>query len=147
MRIREICVDNVINIGAVPFVAIQSIYVVINQYLQSGPTPPTFSSDTIAAPGPYNLLVGTTTGMTQGAKLMLDTDQQREECTIRFLPDATHVSIIARRAHSGTYPVQLTDGLVLARGLISDFAALDINTQDSYLTAGIAKVDEVEFFK
>jgi hypothetical protein len=75
---------------------------------------------------------------------VLDVDSSREVVTVRAVVGST-ISVICRRLHSGTYPVEVESPLTIVRGLLADLAALDDQEQDATASAGLKRVDEVEW--
>jgi len=53
---------------------------------------------------------------------------------------------VCRYTHSGTYPVEVESPLTLVRGYISDLITLEQVERGAFDTAGVRRVDEIEFF-
>lgn len=147
MRIRAELFDNLLNIGAVPMIDIQVVYTtVIQPNLSSSNVPPTTSSTTVSAAGPAILTLASVAGLEAGvSRIVIDVDESREVCTVRDIVGST-VSVICQRTHSGTYPVVEESGLTIVRGIIADLEALDQTQRTNINSAGVKKVDEIEFF-
>lgn len=144
-RVRAELDDNVLAIGALPYVGHRHIYDVIQDYVAASAVAATSSSTTVATTGPATLTLGTTTGLLVGTKVQLDADDVRETVTVRAIAGAT-ISVVCRKLHSGTYPVEVESAQTLIRGALSDLVVLQDLINEAAASAGIKKVDEVEFF-
>lgn len=146
MRIRAELFDNVLDLGAVPMIDIHAIYTsVIQPNLSSSSTAATSSTTTVSAAGPSVLTLADVTGISAGTRLVIDVDGSREVCTVRAVTGST-VSVICQQTHSGTYPVEIESGLTIVRGVLADLEAVDQRQRVSVSSAGVKKVDEIEFF-
>ena len=144
-RIKAECFDNVLGVGAEPWIATRSIYDVILANVTSSTTAATSSTTTVSTAGPTTLTVASATGLVAGYKVQIDVDGQRETCTLRNVSGLT-ISVICRRTHSGTYPVEIESPLTLVRGVLSDLAAIgQVNSIDAWNALGLKRVDEVEW--
>lgn len=142
-RIKLELGDTVLAVGAQPWIGIRSVWDVIAQYVESSSIAPTSSSTTVSAAGPTTITVASATGLTAGMRVQLDCDDQRETCTIRNVAGSV-LSLVARKIHSGTYPVEVESALTLVRGVLSDLIALEqVNSIASFNTLGLISVDEV----
>jgi hypothetical protein len=78
-------------------------------------------------------------------RVQLDCDGQRETCTIRNVAGSV-LSLVARKTHSGTYPVEVESALTLVRGVLSDLISLEqVTSLASFDSLGLRRVDEVEW--
>lgn len=144
-RVRAECLDNVLSLGAEPYLSVRAIYDVIRQNVESSSVAATTSSTAVTAAGPTTLTLASASGLVAGYKVQLDVDGQRETCTIRSVSGST-ISVVCRKTHSGTYPVEIESALTLVRGVLSDLASLEqVTTLDSLTSLGLRKVDEVEW--
>jgi hypothetical protein len=144
-RIKRELGDHVMDVGAEPYFGYRSAYAVVRDYVSSSSTPATSSATTVAAAGATTITVASATGLTTGTRVQLDVDQSRETVTVRDVTGLV-VSVICRKPHSGTYPVEIESALTLVRGLISDLIEIEQGRlPDTFATAGIKRVDEVEF--
>jgi len=147
-RIRSELGYNVLSIGAEPYIQYTAIFEqVIQQYINTEAA--TTSSTTVTAstaPAVVTLTVGSTTGFTAGDTVIVDVDSLRERATIRHVASATTFTVLLKNAHSGTYPVQLESGETIARDIIEKLDGVAAQIQSAATTAGIKKVDEIEFF-
>jgi hypothetical protein len=142
-RIKLELGDTVLAVGAQPWIGIRSVWDVIAQYVESSSIAPTSSSTTVSAAGPTTITVASATGLTAGMRVQLDCDDQRETCTIRNVAGSV-LSLVARKIHSGTYPVEVESALTLVRGVLSDLIALEqVNSIASFNPLGLISVDEV----
>lgn len=144
-RIRAEIGDHILATDAEPYFGSQHVYSVIRDNVTSSTTAATTSSTTVSAAGPTTITVASATGLVAGYKIQLDCDGQRETCTIRNVSSTT-LSIICKKAHSGTYPVEIESPLTIVRGVLYDLASLEQNEAlASFDSAGLKQVDEVIF--
>lgn len=143
-RIKVECLDNVLDVGAVPYIGIRAVYDIIQAHVVSSSVAPTTSATAVTAAGPAVLTLASVTGLASGSRVVLDVDSVREVVTVRAVVGST-ISVVCRRLHSGTYPVEVESPLTIVRGLLADLAALDDQEQDATVSAGLKRVDEVEW--
>lgn len=144
-RIKYEVLDNVLALGAEPYITIYAVYDIIRDNVVSSSVAPTTSSTAVTAVGSVTLTLASVTGFAVGQKVQLDTDEARETVTIRAIAGST-INVLCRKLHAGTYPVEVESALTLVRGLLSDLARLDETERDAYSGLGIKSVDEVQFF-
>lgn len=144
-RIKLELGDTVLAVGAQPWIGIRSVWDVIAQYVESSSIAPTSSSTAVTAAGPTTITVASVTGLNAGMRVQIDCDGQRETCTIRNVAGSV-LSLMTRKVHSGTYPVEVESALTLVRGILSDLIALEqVNTISSFDSLGLRRVDEIEW--
>lgn len=144
-RIKAECFDNVLSVGAEPYLSVRALYDVIKANVESSSTAATSSSTTVSAAGPTTLTLASVSGLAAGYKVQIDSDAQRETVSVRAVSGLT-ISVICRKTHSGTYPVELESALTLVRGVLSDLSALEqVTTLDAFNSLGLKRVDEVEW--
>ena len=143
-RIKAECLDTVLDIGAAPYMELRAIYDVIQAHVPSSSVAPTTSATAVTAAGPTTLTLASVTGLASGSRVVLDVDSVREVVTVRAVVGSA-ISVVCRRLHSGTYPVEVESPLTIVRGLLADLAALDDQEQDATSSAGFKRVDEVEW--
>jgi len=144
-RIKREVLDNVLDVGAVPYFSILAIYEVIQQNVSSADTPPTTSSTAIATAGPVTIVVADATGLSAATMIQLDAGDARETCPIKYV-SGTSVSINATKPHGGTYPIEIESPLTLVRGTLSDLAMVQQQINKARTKLGLKRVDEVEWF-
>lgn len=146
-RIKVELHDTIVSIAALAYIDVRSIYdTVIGVYVTSSDTDPTSSSTAVTATGATTLTLGSVSGISAGTKIVLDVDDAREVVTVRSVSGST-VSVICRRLHSGTYPVEIESPLTIVRGILADLTTLSLTRRTSFSTAGVKSVDgEIEFF-
>ena len=84
-------------------------------------------------------------GPAAGYKVQVDTDAQPDAVCVRAERGVT-ISVLCRKAHSGTDPGELESALTLVRGVLSDLSALEqVTTLDAFNSLGLKRVDEVEW--
>lgn len=145
-RIKYEVLDNVLDLGAVPYLTIHNVYGIIRDHVTGSTTPATSSSTTVTAAGPATLTLASVSGLAVGTRVVLDVDQSREVVTVRNVSGLA-ISVICTKPHSGTYPVEIESALTIVRGMLTDLEALNTRRQRAFNAAGIKSVDgEVEFF-
>lgn len=144
-RIKYELGDTVLNVGAQPWIGIRSVWNVIKDNVLGSDTAPTYSSTAINSAGAVTITVASAVDLVAGTRVQIDCDGQRETCTVRNVAGSV-LSLIARKTHSGTYPVEIESSLTIVRGIISDLTALEqVNTLASFDALGLRRVDEVEW--
>lgn len=144
-RIRAEVLDNVLDQQATPWFEVRAIYDVIRDNVISSSVAPTSSTTTVSAVGPTTLTLASVTGLTVGQKVQVDCDGARETVTVRAISGLT-ISVVCRKTHSGTYPVEVESPLTLVRGVLSDLATIESGAAlDALDTTGLKRVDEVEW--
>jgi hypothetical protein len=144
-RIKAEVFDNLLGLGAVPYFDVRTLYPVIRDNVVSSDVAATTSSTSVTSPGATTITLASATGYVAGQRIVLDVDDQRETVTIRSLSGAV-ASVVCRYTHSGTYPVAVESPLTLVRGYISDLITLEQVERGAFDTAGVRRVDEIEFF-
>lgn len=143
-RIKAELLDNVLSLGAEPYIGIRAIYDVIRDNVVSSSVSPTTSSTAVSAAGPTTITLASATGYAAGQRVVLDVDGSREVVTLRSLSGAV-ASVICRKTHSGTYPVEVESAITIVRGLLSELEAVRDQIADARASAGLRRVDEVEW--
>lgn len=144
-RIKAEVFDNLLGLGAVPYFDVRTLYPVIRDNVVSSSVDATTSSTSVTSPGATTITLASATGYAAGQRIVLDVDDQRETVTIRSLSGAV-ASVVCRYTHSGVYPVAVESPLTLVRGYISDLITLEQVERGAFDTAGVRRVDEIEFF-
>lgn len=144
-RVRRECLDVLLSYGAIPYFRIRPVYDLIRDTVVSSSVAPTTSATAVTATGPTTLTLASVSGLASNSRVVLDVDSVREVVTVRAVVGST-ISVVCRRLHSGTYPVEVESPLTIVRGLLADLAALDDQEQDATASAGLKRVDEVEWF-
>lgn len=144
-RIRAEIGANVLANTAEPLIGISPLWAVVRDNVQSSSVSPTTSATTVSAAGPAVLTLASVVGFEAGQTVQIDCDAERESVTVRAVVGST-ISVICRKAHSGTYPVEVESALSIVRGLLSDLRRLEQgDTLTAFATLGLKRVDEVEF--
>lgn len=144
-RIKRELGDNVLGFGAEPYISIKAVYAIIQANVASSSVDPTTSATAVTAAGPATLTLASAAGLAQFDRLVLDADGQRETVTVRNISGSV-ISVVCRRTHSGTYPVERESALTLVRGVLADLAAVQDRLVDLLDGAGLKAVDEVQWF-
>lgn len=144
-RIKYELNDAVLSYNALPWIGIRVVWDVIQTSVESSITPATSSSTAITAAGPVTITVASATGLNVGTRVQLDCDGQRETCSVRNVAGNV-LSLVARKIHSGTYPVEIESPLTIVRGCVADLSALEqVNSLASFESLGLRRVDEIEW--
>lgn len=147
IRLRYECGYNLLNAGAEPYVSVVAIFnQVIARYMQAGAK--TTSSTTVTAstsPAPVTLTLASATGFEENARVWIDVDGRQEVATIQSLSGAA-MTVQLMNAHTGTYPVTVDGGEGIVRSLLRRLDEVQKAIALGYQSAGIKKVDEVEFY-
>lgn len=144
-RLRYELGYNVLTIGAEPYFWHVRVFDIIRQYVVASATAATTSSTAVAATGPASLTLASAAGIAAGARLVLDADDAAETVTARDVAGSV-VSVVCQKTHAGVYPVEIESARTLVRGKISECLRLQRLVDEAAESAGIKRVDEVEFF-
>lgn len=144
-RIKREILDVLLTYGAIPYVRVRSIYDLIQTTVVSSSVAGTYSATAVTAAGPATLTLTDATGYVAGQRVVLDADASREAVTIRSVSGST-ISVICQKTHSGTYPVEVESALTIVRGLLCDLVACEELERQAPASAGLKRVDEVEWF-
>ena len=152
-RIKHELGYGLLSVAAEPYISYVSLFdQIIQPYLTAGAA--TTSSTTVEAadePTPATLTLDSIDGINAGDRLIIDVDSRQESPTIQFV-EGTTVTVLLSLAHDGTYPVEVEGGVSIVRAILRKLQAISGLGSDSdslsaaLETAGIRKVDEIEFF-
>lgn len=147
---------NTLTTGAEPYIGIAAVFSqVIQPYLRSGlittsttsvtaASTPTLVTLTLAAVTGVNTQ-GTAVSIVAGDRFVIDVDASQESATVHSVSGLT-VSVALSLAHSGTYSVTVESGEAILRGILRQCRAVTMKLESASGSAGIKKVDEIEFF-
>jgi hypothetical protein len=148
-RVRRELDENVLDIGAEPYVWHKRIFDVIKSNVSASATAATSTSTAITnaliAAGTTTITVVSASGLSVGTKVQLDVDGSRETCTIKSLSGLV-IGLNPRKTHAGTYPVEIESALTMLRGLLWDLSFVQDQINVARASGGIKRADEVEFF-
>lgn len=146
---------SLLSVAAEPYISYVSLFdQIIKPYLTAGDA--TRSSTIVSAetePTPVTLLLVSATGFVVGDRVVIDVDARQESATIQALSGLT-MTVLLMGEHSGSYPVEVEGGVSIVRAILRKLQAIsglgasasnDAISQ-ALATAGIKKVDEIEFF-
>jgi len=141
---------SVLSLGAEPYIGITQLFEnVIAPYTLSGAS--TTSSTTVVAtddprsPEPVTLVLASGTGFASGDRVVVDVDGRQEIATAQAVSGSS-LTVMLALAHTGTYPVTVEGGESIIRELLRQIRAATDKLIKAMGTAGVKKVDEVEFF-
>jgi len=147
-RIKAELGFNLLNVGAIPYISITSLFEqVIQPYLSAGAI--TTSSTVVSAqtsPTAVTLTLASTTGFSQFDRVIVDVDDQQEAASIRAISGAS-ITLLLSGAHSGTYPVTVEGGEAIVRENLRRIMAVKTAMADVLGEGELKKVDEVEFYQ
>lgn len=140
---------NVLTVGAEPFIGISALFEqVIAPFIQGGAV--TTSSTAVVAASPaavVALTLASAIGFTVGDRVIIDVEDAQEITTIRSLSGAA-MSVFLSKAHPAGYPVTVEGGEAIVREILANlrrFSEPRGFMMKAASTAGIKKVDEIEF--
>lgn len=137
-------------VGAEPYIGIAAVFdQVVRTYAASGAVTTSATAVTAASsPTPVTLTLASPTGFAQFVSVIVDVDARQERATVSAVSGSTIVVQLSK-THSGTYPVTVEGSESIIRDLLWKLAAIDAPgglLEKAASTAGLRKVDEVEFF-
>lgn len=141
-RLRAELLEHLLDIGAEPYYSHMRVFTLVQTYVTSSSTAGTTSATTVASAGPAVLTLALITGIAAMDRVQIDCDDSRETVTVRAVSGST-ISVICRKTHSGTYPVEKESSLTLVRGVLSDLARVESEINEVTATGGLKQVDEV----
>lgn len=149
-RLRYELGFNTLSVGAEPYISYLAIFAnVVQKYLSAGAL--TTCSTTVAAATsvtPVTLTLADATGFSALCRVVVDVDDRQEIATVQSLSGST-ISVLLSGAHTGSYPVGVEGGESMVRDILRKIAELTKpggKLEKAAGTAGVAKVDEIEFF-
>ncbi len=144
-----------LSVGAEPYISYVSLFdTIIQPYLTEGAA--TRSSTIVVAadePTPVALVLLSSTGIVAGDRVTIDIDSRQETSTIQAMSGLS-MTVLLQGAHSGSYPVEIEGGASIVRAILRKLQAIGglgaSASGDAIMkalsSAGIRKVDEIEFF-
>lgn len=145
---------SLVDVGAEPYIGISVLFEQVIQPHILGGASTTSTTPVTAATTPtgVTLTLASATGFAAFARVIVDVDDAQEAATVQAVSGST-ISVRLRKAHSGTYPVTVEGPESIIRALLQKLQAIDgLGDADAgavaeaLASAGIKKVDEVEFF-
>jgi hypothetical protein len=148
-RIKAELGYNVLASGAEPYIGVHAVFEqVVQTYMTSGATTTSSTAVTAAtSPTPVTLTLASGTGFSQFDRIVVDVDD-RQEIATASLVSGVSLTVQLTKAHSGTYPVSVEGGEQIVRSMLRQLDLLSkpgALLEKSASTAGIKKVDEIEF--
>ncbi len=119
---------------------------IVGLYLNAGAT--TTSSTTVAAsdsPTQRTLTLASATGFAAGATIYIDLYPQQERAFVQSV-SGNSIVVSLQKAHVGTYPVTVDGGEAIIREKLGQLYDIDAKTSASINTAGLKRVDDIEFY-
>ncbi len=144
-----------LSVAAEPYVSYVSLFdQIIQPYLTAGAATRSSTSVTAAdEPTPVTLTLVSAADFAVGDRVVIDVDARQESATIQALT-GTSMTVLLMGTHSGSYPVEVEGGCSIVRGILRKLQAINgLGASASFdaiskalATAGIKKMDEIEFF-
>lgn len=144
-----------LSVAAEPYVSYVSLFdQIIQPYLSAGAaTRSSTPVDAADTPTPVSLTLVSATGFTVGDRVVIDVDSRQESATIQALT-GTAMTVLLSLEHSGSYPIEVEGGCSIVRAILRKLQAINglgasasVDAISAALaTAGLKKVDEIEFF-
>ena len=148
-RIKSELGYNTLEVGAVPYVSIYSVFdVVIQPYLEEGgDTTSSTAVTAVTTAAPVALTIASATGFAAGNRVFVDVDSRQEEATVQSISGSI-ITLLLKNAHSGTYPVTVDGGVAIVRQLLRRIrdAQAKIASIAGYGVGGLKKVEDIEFY-
>lgn len=139
---------NQLSTGAAAYVGISPVFEqLVAQYLQSGASSTSSTSVTAVADGAaaaqVTLTLAAASTFAAGDTVYVDVDDRRERATVQLM-SGTSMTLLLRKAHSGTYRVEQESGESMVRDLLAQLRSIadQIGSSDSYGTSGIKSLDK-----
>ena len=146
-RIRYELGYTLLDVNSEPYVEyFGTINRIVALYLNSGAT--TTSSTTVAVADTLTqrtLTLASATGFIAGATIYVDVLPQQERAVIQSI-SGSNVVVYLQKAHVGTYPVTVDGGESIIREKIAQLYAIDEKISAALNTAGLKRVDDIEFY-
>ena len=99
----------------------------------------------VTTPTPVALTLASATGFAAGQRVYIDVDTRQESATVQSIAGNV-ITVQLKNAHTGTYPVTVDGGEGMVRALLRRLDQVQAAIAIGYQSAGIKKVDEVEFY-
>jgi enamine deaminase RidA (YjgF/YER057c/UK114 family) len=146
-RIKAELGYNVLDVGALPYIGHSELFdQVIQPYLATGTN--TTSSTTVTAATtatPATLTLASASGFTSLARVVVDVDDREEIVTVQAVSGST-ITALFKLAHSGTYPVIVEGAESIVRDILRQIRGVHKQITASVSTAGLKRVDVIEFY-
>jgi hypothetical protein len=146
-RIRFELGYSVMGVEAEPYVTYFGTFdFVIQNFLNAGAA--TTASTTVAVADVLTqrtLTLASTTGFVAGATVYVDVLPQQERAIIQSVSGST-ITLYLTKAHLGIYPVTVDGGESIIRDKLAQLYAIDQQLGSSLQTAGLKRVDDIEFY-
>lgn len=142
---------NVLTISAEPYIGVARVFeLVIQPNLLAGAITTSSTAVTAVAAGalanPVTLTLASVTGFSVGDRVTVDVDDRQESAMIQAIAGST-ITLLLTKTHSGTYTLTVERGESIVREILARLRSIADKLGTAALQqAGIAKVDEIEFF-
>lgn len=146
-RIKAECGFNQLNVGAEPYVSVTRYFEqIVLPNLNAGALASCATSVTAqTVPTNTALTLDDASEINVFDRVIVDVDDAQEEATVQSVGGNT-INVRLMLAHSGTYPVSVEGGESMVRLYLRRCREVAQLIEQFGPTAGIRKVDEIEFF-
>lgn len=140
---------NLLASGAEPYIGVHALFEqVVGVYMTTGAVTSSATAVTAAtSPTPVALTLASATGFSLFDRVVVDVDDRQELATVSLISGVA-ITLQLSKTHSGTYPVAVEGGEQIIRDYLRKLDLLSkpgAMLEKSAATAGIKKVDEIEF--
>jgi len=139
---------NTLDAGAEPYISVVAVFdQIIQTYIESG-AETTSTTVVVAAssPTPVTISLVSSTGFSAGDRVVIDVDSRQEFAHVQSVV-GNDIVVLLSLAHTGTYPVTVEGGESIVREILTRLYTLGTSLGElAVSTAGIKRVDEIEFF-
>jgi hypothetical protein len=134
--------------GAEPYINVRAVFEqVVQTYMTAGASTTSSTAVTAAStPTPVAITLASATGFTAFDPVVVDVDGRQERAVVQAVSGST-ITLLLSNTHSGTYPVTVEGGESIVRDLLRQLAAVSLTIESATESAGIKRVDEVEFYE
>jgi hypothetical protein len=146
-RVRAELGYNVLDVGAEPYIGVQAYFSqVLKPYLREGLETSTSTTVEENAAGSLVILsLADVTGVTLRSRIIVDVDDFLESATVRAISGST-ITVLLKKAHTGTYPVTVDAGLQIVRECLAALFKVQQLIDELEGEGALKKVDEIEFY-
>ena len=143
---------NLLTVGAEPYIGVARVFeLVIQPNMLAGAITTSSTAVTAVAAGalasPVTLTLASVTGFSVGDRVIIDVDDRQEAAMVQSISGST-ITLLLSKTHSGTYTLTVERGESIVREILARLRGIaDKLGTAAVQQAGIAKVDEIEFFQ
>lgn len=139
---------NILTVASEPYIPHAMLFEqIVKPYTGSGATTTSATAVTAASePTPVSITLTSGTGFHAGDRVVIDVDSRQEFATVQSLSGSV-VSVLLKKAHSGTYPVTVEGGETIVRRILGKLKDVEIQMESAAVTnAGLKRVEDIEWY-